>query len=596
MTIIRCGMVKLVAIATIVMVATLRPGLADAVTLVVNTTADPGSGTCTSSACSLRDAINLATANDTITFAVPATDPGCTAPNVCSILLDGLTGSLSVYNALTIDGSGQHITITGPGLNSGTTPIQLLANFGPGLLIRGLTFSNGYCFDGDYAGIHCLAGGAILNAGTLTVKSSTFSGNAGGKSCFISPTGHFGCDPTSGGAIANLGSATIDASTFVGNEVDAGAEGAAIASFSGTLTVTNSTFYANTGNTTVFNGTGDCCFSYSAQPGSLVLTNSTLVAASGAGVENQVGTAPGIGTLTLSNTIIASSGGGSCLTPVNDAGGNLTDDATCGFTQATSLSSTNSSLGPLQDNGGPTQTVALLAGSPAAVSGVATNCPSTDQRGVPRPGSGQNCSSGAFQYLAPLTLGCAAPSAQVASAYGSALTGAGGARPYTYSITNGALPGGLTLDTSNGQISGVPTSPGTFNFTAQATDAASGSVSANCSITVSPVSARLHESPSSVAFGTVHRYHLLYRTVAVTNIGPIPAAIFSVSVVPAPGTPPHAFSAVNLCPSTLAPGKTCTVAVLLFASALGPQSANLVITSNALGSPQGIPLSATVVP
>ena len=97
---------------------------------------------------------------------IPATDPGCTAPNVCSILLDGLTGSLNVNNALTIDGSGQHITITGPGLNSGTTPIQLLTNYGPGLRINGLTFSNGYCFDTDYASIHCFAGGAILNGGT----------------------------------------------------------------------------------------------------------------------------------------------------------------------------------------------------------------------------------------------------------------------------------------------------------------------------------------------------------------------------------------------------------------------------------------------
>jgi hypothetical protein len=115
--------------------------------------------------------------------------------------------------------------------------------------------------------------------------------------------------------------------------------------------------------------------------------------------------------------------------------------------------------------------MALQAGSPAAASGVAANCPSADQRGIPRPGSRQNCSSGAFQYLAPLTLGYAAPTAQVASAYGSALTGSGGASPYVYSVTGGALPGGLTINSSTGQISGVPNSAGTFNFTAQVTDA-----------------------------------------------------------------------------------------------------------------------------
>jgi ABC-type molybdate transport system permease subunit len=77
-----------------------------------------------------------------------------------------------------------------------------------------------------------------------------------------------------------------------------------------------------------------------------------------------------------------------------------------------------------------------------------------------------------------------------------------------------------------------------------------------------------------------------------------PNAIFAdcVASPPVPNTPPHAFSAVNLCPSILATGKTCTAAVLLFALALGPQSATLTITSNAVGSPQGIPLNATVVP
>jgi hypothetical protein len=50
-------------------------------------------------------------------------------------------------------------------------------------------------------------------------------------------------------------------------------------------------------------------------------------------------------------------------------------------------------LGPLADNGGPTKTMALLAGSPAIGGGA--GCPSTDQRGEPRKGA---CDIGAYQH------------------------------------------------------------------------------------------------------------------------------------------------------------------------------------------------------
>jgi len=53
-------------------------------------------------------------------------------------------------------------------------------------------------------------------------------------------------------------------------------------------------------------------------------------------------------------------------------------------------------LGPLQDNGGPTQTMALLAGSPAIGGGA--NCPALDQRGVAR---SNGCDIGAVQHDAP---------------------------------------------------------------------------------------------------------------------------------------------------------------------------------------------------
>jgi hypothetical protein len=63
----------------------------------------------------------------------------------------------------------------------------------------------------------------------------------------------------------------------------------------------------------------------------------------------------------------------------------------------------NPKLGPLQDNGGPTWTHALLAGSPAIDAGDPNGAPSEDQRGVPRP-QGPGFDTGAFEYLSPTTI------------------------------------------------------------------------------------------------------------------------------------------------------------------------------------------------
>ena len=575
-------------------------GLANSATLVVTTTADPGSGTC-GTTCSVRDAVNAAAPNDTLTFAIPASDPGCTAPDICTIALDEPSGPLVVNNPLTIDGSAQRITIDGKGAT------QLFTNYGSGLLINELTLSNGACIwnpnvPNDLGARCAFAGGGILNTGVLTVTNSTFSNNFGGLSFCGYP--HRCVDPVSGGAIANTGSATITGSTFVGNSVESGGEGAAIASFAGTFAVTNSTFYGNSGNTTVFNGTNDGGFGYTSQAGIFILTNSTIGSASGSGIGNQ-GIASQGGSLTLSNTIVAGSSGGSCAstplqpyapyTPITDAGGNVSDDPSCGLTQATSLSGTNPNLGPLQDNGGPTQTMALPGGSPAAASGVAANCPSTDQRGVARPGSGQNCSSGAFQYV---ILTCPGAPASVGRAYGSGFAARGGVEPYTFATSSGSLPPGLILDPATGAISGTPTAVGVYNFTGQVTDSVaptSETGTAACSITVSPPLAQLTVNPNNIFFGVLRILLLKSNTVTVVNTGTVPVSIANVSIVPGNPGSNREFLALNLCPRSLGVRQTCRIAVAFFGLSFGKQSAALEITSSASGSPQSIPLTAIVV-
>ncbi len=70
------------------------------------------------------------------------------------------------------------------------------------------------------------------------------------------------------------------------------------------------------------------------------------------------------------------------------------------------------------------------------------------------------------------------------TAYSATLTASGGTTPYSWSVSAGALPGGLSLTASSGSISGTPTAAGTFSFTTKVTDSASHSATQSLSITV----------------------------------------------------------------------------------------------------------------
>jgi hypothetical protein len=80
------------------------------------------------------------------------------------------------------------------------------------------------------------------------------------------------------------------------------------------------------------------------------------------------------------------------------------------------------------------------------------------------------------------------PSAQVNTSYSTTLAASNGTTPYSWSITSGSLPAGLTLATATGAISGTPTTAGTSSFTVKVIDSGSPatSASANLSITVAP--------------------------------------------------------------------------------------------------------------
>ncbi len=119
--------------------------------------------------------------------------------------------------------------------------------------------------------------------------------------------------------------------------------------------------------------------------------------------------------------------------------------------------------------------------------------------GSPTPQTAMQVVSGTV--TPPLTLVATASSAtKVGQAYSQANTASGGATPYTYSVSAGLLPAGVTLNTSTGVVSGTPTAPGAFNYVVKVTDSSSPvqiTATQDVSGTIAPVTLTLVATASS---------------------------------------------------------------------------------------------------
>jgi hypothetical protein len=96
--------------------------------------------------------------------------------------------------------------------------------------------------------------------------------------------------------------------------------------------------------------------------------------------------------------------------------------------------------------------------------------------------------------LQSLSVACAGGSGPVGTNYSSTLVASGGCLPYTFAIISGSLPPGLTLNATNGTISGIPTQAGTFPYVAQVTDCAgrkANTAGENCGITITGCTASI---------------------------------------------------------------------------------------------------------
>ncbi len=248
--------------------------------------------------------------------------------------------------------------------------------------------------ESSMTGNHSGDGGAIYAIASLDLINCTISGNAAARD---------------GGGIWNFGQSSIVNSTISGNT--AGRDGGGMNNF-GLSFVVNSTFSGNTSNA---NGGG-----IANEDGATWLYNTSIIAndashdrnppgGSGGGVYNKPGKRlVDTNSLIAANTTLDSPIADDCNGVLEVYGWNLLADYTaCSFSGngigARGLVSANT-VGPLANNGGPTMTHALLAGSEAIDTTTAQGCVgptlallAIDQRGAPRI-AGTKCDVGAYEY------------------------------------------------------------------------------------------------------------------------------------------------------------------------------------------------------
>jgi hypothetical protein len=346
---------------------------------------------------------NAISGNDTITF--------------------GVTGTIDLKSALPTLNKG--VAIQGPGAN------LLMVERDPASSTSFGIFAIGSAASVQITGLTLAKGteGAITNAGTLTVSSCTLTGN--------SAYGQYG------GAIASGGTLTVSNSTLVGNTVygpylyfpDFGgfAYGGGIYVSGGTLTLSSSTVSGNTVlGGSYFYANPDCpgypnCGERIGQDangggvyvagGTVSIDHSTIAGnqayggagdfwngnGNGGGIYN----AAGQGALQVFDTILAgntANSGTDLSGSFASLGHNLVGNSfgASGFAASDRLN-VDPRLGPLQNNGGPTPTMALLPGSPAINAGDNTGAPAFDQRGPGFPRIfGGTIDVGAFETQAQL--------------------------------------------------------------------------------------------------------------------------------------------------------------------------------------------------
>lgn len=118
------------------------------------------------------------------------------------------------------------------------------------------------------------------------------------------------------------------------------------------------------------------------------------------------------------------------------------------------------------------------------------------------------------------------PSAKINVPYSQSITVTGGVQPYTMVVSTGALPDGLTLNSTSGVLSGTPTKPGNYNFTLTVTDAENPQATANQTYALKVASEVLTVDATALPQGAVGENY--YQSRAITGgIGPYNGTVAS---------------------------------------------------------------------
>jgi CSLREA domain-containing protein len=358
------------AVAALVATALTLPAAASA-DLTVNTTVDSDDGVCNAPPagdCSLREALDVTQAGEVIT--VPA-------------------GTYTVALQYVVD---HNVTIRGAGAR--TTTLRFFAPDSTGRVISVLSdvtlnLSRVRVTGGNSP---TEAGGGIFVSfgATLNLTDSSVDGN----------TGDGGGGIQADGAIHLVRTAVVR-NHAVGAESQALGGGINVGE-GGSATLENVTVSNNTAiDVDDGQGLGGGIFANAG----LDLVNVTIAdnraadggpSVGGGLYQNFAGGPP---RTVARNSLVARNAGGNCGGSVNDPieiTNWLSDDATCPTVGSGTQVVASAGLGTLANNGGASDTSALLAGSPAINKGA--SCPATDQRGVAREGA---CDLGAYEYHAP---------------------------------------------------------------------------------------------------------------------------------------------------------------------------------------------------
>jgi CSLREA domain-containing protein len=365
---------------------------ASAAVFIPTKATDSADGACDAD-CSLREAVLAANAH-------PGDDVIVLHERIYRLTIAGnenlgAAGDLDVLDNLIVLGDGAAGTI----IDGGGIDRILQVPEGVSAEIRDATLRNGRAPG---------AGGAIQNAGSTTLVRSVISGNS-------SVVGSAGAG--FGGAIlsdGNTSSLTVIDSTLASNTAQGG--GGAIA-VGGEMTLANVTISGNRSETDF--GGGLYVFSGSdvTVNNATIVGNTAALRGGGAFIESSafIGLAP-----TITNSILAGNTAPShpdCSGPFNSGYDLIGSGAGCIGPAAANQDIVGAAVpidpkvGPLGQNGGPTPTRALLAGSPALNTGNPAApgsgggaCEATDQRGAARPG-GPRCDIGAFEVTAACVAG-----------------------------------------------------------------------------------------------------------------------------------------------------------------------------------------------